>query len=226
LKDENGKHIFGASKELQDWCLYVAHKAAHSISRASSKLSVFSMSLNASSLRRSGAVRRTGTGSTVASGAVPIREGRLIPASEFNGQRPTYTRRFSFDHAVEEPGVDRESRVQRGPSPLVTRPPFQSRDTHYTDADSFQTTSTDDTDMDYPEPIRSLLEKGTALFVEKVDQDLRSAEDVGTSAPSIVKERVVKRTFQEILDDIFTAKVQPSQTLRRRPSLNPLVSRN
>lgn len=81
VTDDTGKKIFGASKELQDWCVYIAYTARDVRRHGSMKLVAASISSNGSvMLRRSGAVRRTPTGSMESS--LASRQPRLVPASE------------------------------------------------------------------------------------------------------------------------------------------------
>ncbi|KAF2115931.1 hypothetical protein BDV96DRAFT_599473 [Lophiotrema nucula] len=98
LIDDDGKPIFGPSKELQDWCLYVA-TGIQKISRKDSNASLadtLSLRSSSSTLKRSGAVRRSPTNSTTSSKETEKGEDPM-PVMETSEQDKTDTKRFSFD---------------------------------------------------------------------------------------------------------------------------------
>ncbi|KAF2271827.1 uncharacterized protein EI97DRAFT_462518 [Westerdykella ornata] len=143
LRDENGKRVSGASKELQDWCVYIAHHA-RSVSRHNSGRSVAS-SISSLGLRRSGAIRRTPTASTGSSVGGTSHPG-LIPASQMDVSKPRYTRRFSFTTIGPPTPTDKgKSSTVRALQPPVPEPglPFQSRK-YDSSASSLRTSSAAD----------------------------------------------------------------------------------
>lgn len=221
LTDDDGRQIFGASKELQDWCVYISRQG-HFVSRLSSKKSTDSSisSTSSSGLTRSGAIHRTPTSSTTSSKAGSMRSS-LYLVSEISWKGSQSTRRFSFDTIQEVVTPDVAGTIH-GPNGAGGQLSFHSSDLVKTVA-SMQTLDIDNTEMPYQYTVETF--DSQQVRADSSSQERNDPDHINVNKPLSQTEcrpALPKRTFTEILGE--RSQLELGQVLRRQPAKRSLVN--